>query len=147
MQNSETAAEMIYGMEMYNPRISETYSNMNTKELQQSRRLSYNRCSTNSTFSTSKRSTFYNDSYLSWSDVNVFRFESQIKKLTEMPSEQDDRIVVYEHEGEVGSCGSVDELSLDSEEDLNFLDTLMPQFNTLGKICSTQLDQVKRSKL
>ncbi|MEQ2271846.1 hypothetical protein XENORESO_010122 [Xenotaenia resolanae] len=153
MQNAETASEMIYDMELYSPRISETYSNMNTKEPQQSRSLSYNRRSTTSTFSTSRRSTFHNDSYRShstgsWSDANLIYLQSRITELTEMPtSEQADHIVLYEDEGEIGGCQSLDELSFDSEENFSFLDNLKPQFNTLGKICSTQLDQVKRSKL
>ncbi|MEQ2312046.1 hypothetical protein AMECASPLE_026963 [Ameca splendens] len=150
MQNSETYSEMIYSMDMYSPRISETYSNMNTKESQQWRSLSCNRHSTTSTFSTSRRSTCHNDSYRSHStgsqsEAHLMYLQSRITELIE--SEQADHIVVYEDEGEIGSCQSLDELSFDSEEDFSFLDNLKPQFNTLGKICSTQLDQVKRSKL
>ncbi|KAK5611937.1 hypothetical protein CRENBAI_006297 [Crenichthys baileyi] len=86
-----------------------------------------------------------NDTYDICSAANRKYFEWKTEEMAEMPtSATADHPLVYEVEGEIGSCPSMEALSFSSEKDFSFPDTLTPQFSTLGMICSAHLDQLQQ---
>ncbi|XP_013865999.1 cadherin-like protein 26 [Austrofundulus limnaeus] len=142
VQQTELAPGMFSTVDTYNS-VHNIY-NMQTTSLGQQRgsRRSYEGPSRSASWNSNRRQTvqksIYKHSMSSWSDNR--RLGGQINQRVYTINEDDPSFmeynpVIYGYEGEGSRCQSLDQLSINNQDDdLHFLDDLGPKFKNLGEI-------------
>ncbi|XP_037539908.1 cadherin-like protein 26 [Nematolebias whitei] len=144
-QKTETAPGLINNVETYSSIHNFNTYNMQSKSLRQQRgsHRSYEGPSRSASLNASRRQTVQgNNSFYkrSLSIRSEQRLASQIMQRVYAISEDDPYFMVdkpfsYVYEGKGSICQSLDQLSLNNQEDdLHFLDNLGPKFKILGEI-------------